>query len=95
MVALQALAKYESTQYQGDVDFVATIKGSGIDHSFAVTENNKLVTQRAPLHTLPTSLSLTMVGSGCAVFQVCVYLPCYIYLVAMYRILSNIVLSCL
>lgn len=69
VVALQALAKYESTQYQGDMDFVATIKGIGIDHSFAVTEDNKLVTQRAPLRTLPTSLSLTMVGSGCAVFQ--------------------------
>lgn len=70
VVALQALSKYESTQHQGDMDFVATIKGNGINHSFAFDEDNKLVTQRAPINSLPTSLTLTMVGQGCAVFQV-------------------------
>lgn len=69
VVALQALSKYESTQHQGDMDFVATIKGNGINHSFAFDEDNKLVTQRAPINSLPTSLTLTMVGQGCAVFQ--------------------------
>ncbi|XP_063886499.1 pregnancy zone protein-like [Scylla paramamosain] len=69
VVALQALAKYESLQYQGDMNLKVTVKGNAIDHSFAITESNKLITQLSPLATLPTSLSLTMHGKGCAVFQ--------------------------
>lgn len=70
MVALQAMASYESQQYQGDLNFVATVKGTNLDHSFAVDETNKLLTQLVTLPTLPVTLHLTIVGQGCAIFQV-------------------------
>ncbi|KAK4317436.1 hypothetical protein Pmani_011444 [Petrolisthes manimaculis] len=69
VVALQAMASYESQQYQGDVNLVATVKGTDLHHSFAVDETNNLLTQLVPLPGLPNTLHLSIVGQGCAVLQ--------------------------
>lgn len=70
VVALQAMASYESHLYQGDLNMVIQVKASGLDHSFSVDESNKLLTQRVTLPDLPTTVSLSTMGQGCAVFQV-------------------------
>ncbi|KAG7169002.1 Alpha-2-macroglobulin-like 4 [Homarus americanus] len=69
VVALQAMALYESRFYEGDLNMVATVKAGGLEHSFAVAEHNKFLTQLVPLPNLPTSVSLSIVGQGCTIFQ--------------------------
>ncbi|XP_071524073.1 alpha-1-inhibitor 3-like [Panulirus ornatus] len=69
VVALQAMASFESHLYQGDLDMAFQVKASGLDHTFSVDESNKLLTQLIPLPTLPTTLNLDITGQGCAVFQ--------------------------
>lgn len=59
--------KYEST-VSGTVDVVAVL-GGGINHSFDVNENNKLVDSTCVHYKLPTSLTFNMEGKGCAVLQ--------------------------
>ncbi|XP_071524049.1 alpha-1-inhibitor 3-like [Panulirus ornatus] len=69
VVALQAMAVYESHLHQGPLNVVATVTATGLTHSFTVTDNNKLLQQLVTLPTLPTSVSMTMEGQGCAVLQ--------------------------
>lgn len=78
VVALQALATYESHQHQGPLQVTATVTAEGLTHSFTVNDNNKLLQQLVPLPTLPTNVTLGMEGEGCAVLQVTVpHLSCY------------------
>ncbi|XP_068249990.1 alpha-1-inhibitor 3-like [Palaemon carinicauda] len=69
VVALQALASYESSQYQGDLNVNAIVEANDFYHLFQVTESNKLLYQQVSLPTLPTNVSLRMEGQGCAVLQ--------------------------
>lgn len=70
VVALQALALYETHLYQGPLNVVATVTASGLAHPFTVTDDNKLLQQLVKLPTVPTKVSITMEGQGCAVLQV-------------------------
>ncbi|KAG7168909.1 Alpha-2-macroglobulin-like 1, partial [Homarus americanus] len=67
VVALQALAMYESQLYQGSLNVVATVTATGLSHPFTVTDDNKLLQQLVTLPTLPTNVSVTVTGQGCAV----------------------------
>ncbi|XP_069170675.1 alpha-1-inhibitor 3 isoform X3 [Procambarus clarkii] len=69
VVALQALALYETHLYQGPLNVVATVTASGLAHPFTVTDDNKLLQQLVKLPTVPTKVSITMEGQGCAVLQ--------------------------
>lgn len=70
VVALQALALYESHQHQGPLSVTASVTATGLTHSFSVTDDNKLLQQLVPLPTLPTNVTIGMEGQGCAVLQV-------------------------
>ncbi|XP_064089811.1 alpha-1-inhibitor 3-like [Macrobrachium nipponense] len=69
VVALQALASYESTQYQGDLNVKALVEANDFSHSFSIIESNKLLHQETSLPILPTNVSFRMEGQGCAVLQ--------------------------
>ncbi|XP_050717838.1 alpha-2-macroglobulin-like isoform X1 [Eriocheir sinensis] len=69
IVALQALATYESYQHQGPLSLTATVTAEGLTHSFSINDNNKLLQQLVTLPTLPTNVTLDMQGEGCAVMQ--------------------------
>nr|AEC50080.1 alpha-2-macroglobulin [Pacifastacus leniusculus] len=69
VVALQALALYETHLYQGPLSVVATVTATGLTHPFTVTDDNKLLQQLVKVPTLPTNVSITMDGQGCAVLQ--------------------------
>lgn len=70
VVALQALAVYETHQHQGPTDVVVKVTSVGLLHTFSITESNKLLQQRVTLPNLPTSVSINMEGRGCALLQV-------------------------
>ncbi|XP_050717837.1 pregnancy zone protein-like isoform X3 [Eriocheir sinensis] len=69
IVALQALATFESYQHQGPLSVTATVTAEGLTHSFSINDNNKLLQQLVTLPTLPTNVTLGMEGEGCAVMQ--------------------------
>ncbi|XP_063596598.1 alpha-1-inhibitor 3-like [Penaeus indicus] len=69
VVALQALASYETHTFQGPLNVVATVTATDLSHSFTLTEQNKLLQQLVKLPSLPTSVSISMEGQGCAVMQ--------------------------
>ncbi|KAK4325058.1 hypothetical protein Pmani_004368 [Petrolisthes manimaculis] len=60
---------FYSSQYQADVNLVATVKRTDLHHSFTVDETNKLLTQLVPLPGLSNTFHLSIVGQGCAVLQ--------------------------
>ncbi|XP_071547683.1 alpha-2-macroglobulin-like protein 1 [Panulirus ornatus] len=69
VVALQALAVFETRQHQGPTDMLVNITATGLSHSFSITDTNKLLQQRVTLTSLPTSVSVDVVGQGCALLQ--------------------------
>lgn len=69
VVALQAMAVYESNLNQGVLDVVATVKTADLSHSFKVEESNKLVQQQVSIPSLPATVSLGMTGEGCTLMQ--------------------------
>ncbi|KAK4303730.1 hypothetical protein Pmani_024278 [Petrolisthes manimaculis] len=69
VVALQAMATYESHLHQGPLNVQAIVTADNFTHTFTITDNNKLLEQYQTLPTLPTTVSLDMTGEGCAVLQ--------------------------
>ncbi len=69
VVALQALATFEGHLHQGPLNVQATVTATNFSHVFTVTDNNKLLQQLKPLPAMPTTVSINMTGSGCAVLQ--------------------------
>uniref|UniRef100_A0A0N7ZA31 Alpha-macroglobulin receptor-binding domain-containing protein n=1 Tax=Scylla olivacea TaxID=85551 RepID=A0A0N7ZA31_SCYOL len=69
VVAMQALTLFESHRYQGPLNVVASVKAEGLEHTFNVNDDNKLLQQLKTLPILPTQVNLTMTGDGCAVLQ--------------------------
>ncbi|KAK3869382.1 hypothetical protein Pcinc_025298 [Petrolisthes cinctipes] len=71
VVALQALASFESHQEVGNgTDLVVTVDAGPLQHNFHIDNINKLLLQSTPsLPSLPTTVSLDMVGEGCALIQ--------------------------
>lgn len=70
VVALQALAAFETHQHQGPLSVTASVTAEGLTHSFTVNDDNKLLQQLVTLPTLPTNVTLGMEGQGCAIMQV-------------------------
>lgn len=69
VMALQALASYETFLYQGPLHVEATVTATNLTHTFTVTDSNKLLQQLVTLPTFPTNVTLGMEGQGCAVLQ--------------------------
>nr|XP_045622212.1 murinoglobulin-1-like [Procambarus clarkii] len=69
VVALQALAVFETHSYQGALNVVATVTASSLSHAFTVTDDNKLLQQLVKLPSLPTKVSFALDGQGCVVIQ--------------------------
>lgn len=69
VVALQAMASYETNTHQGPLDVVATVTAKDFSHAFTVNENNKLLEQLQKLPTFPTDVTVNIEGQGCAVMQ--------------------------
>lgn len=64
------MASYETHTFQGPLNVVATVTATDLSHSFTLTDQNKLLQQLVKLPSLPTSVSVSMEGQGCAVMQV-------------------------
>lgn len=64
------MASYETHTFQGPLNVVATVTATDLLHSFTVTDSNKLLQQLVTLPTIPTTVSVSMEGQGCAVMQV-------------------------
>ncbi|KAG7169000.1 Alpha-2-macroglobulin-like 3 [Homarus americanus] len=69
VVALQALATYETHFYQGPVSVEARVTAAFLSHTFTVNESNKLLEQRVTLPVIPTTVRIVVGGQGCAVLQ--------------------------
>ncbi|XP_064093307.1 alpha-1-inhibitor 3-like isoform X2 [Macrobrachium nipponense] len=69
VMALQAMAKYESFLHQGPLDVTVTMEAKELFHSFTVTDSNKLLQQQVALETFPTNITFGLEGQGCAVLQ--------------------------
>ncbi|KAF2362522.1 Alpha-2-macroglobulin thiol-ester bond-forming [Trinorchestia longiramus] len=69
VLALQALALYESHQPQEALDLSISAVGQGLNAQFQVTETNKLLSQRAEVDEVPNTVILDMAGSGCSLVQ--------------------------
>ncbi|XP_018026231.1 alpha-2-macroglobulin isoform X3 [Hyalella azteca] len=69
VLALQALALYESHQTQEPLDLSITAVGQGLSAQFKVTEKNKLLTQRAEVDVVPNTVTLDLAGTGCSLVQ--------------------------
>ena len=70
VVALQALALYESYQTRTATDLTITATGSDFTKTFSITNTNKLLNQRHDVKTVPSTVQMKMEGSGCALMQV-------------------------
>ena len=73
-MALQALARYSSHVGLGKVNMdILLSNSSGWDHIFSLSNNNRLVQQMVSVPSLPSELTMTPVGEGCALIQVCLF----------------------
>lgn len=63
------LLYYENT-YQKKFDVSVTVQTRDINQSLTFNDDNLNLLQRVEIPTLPTNVSLSMAGSGCALFQV-------------------------
>ncbi|XP_045126879.1 alpha-2-macroglobulin-like protein 1 isoform X2 [Portunus trituberculatus] len=69
VVALQALAKFEMVLGQKPVDVAVLASSASLDHSFRITETNRLLLQRVDLPSFPTTVTADLAGEGCALVQ--------------------------
>ncbi|XP_071524144.1 alpha-2-macroglobulin-like isoform X2 [Panulirus ornatus] len=69
VVALQAMAVYESHLYQIPLNMVVKVTATGLTHSITITDDNKLLQRLVTLPTLPTNVSTNLEGQGCSVIQ--------------------------
>ncbi|XP_069952469.1 alpha-2-macroglobulin-like [Cherax quadricarinatus] len=69
VVALQALASFESHQNQGNVNLVITVEAEALEHDFHIDESNKLLQQTANLPKIPAHVVFGLTGEGCALVQ--------------------------
>lgn len=69
VVALQALAKFEMVLGQKPVDVAVLASSTGLDHSFRISDTNRLLLQRVDLPTFPTTVTADLAGDGCALVQ--------------------------
>ncbi|KAK8391913.1 hypothetical protein O3P69_017494 [Scylla paramamosain] len=69
VVALQALAKFEMVLGQKPVDVAVIASSTDLDHSFRITDTNKLLLQRVDLSSFPTTITADLAGDGCALVQ--------------------------
>ncbi|XP_069174260.1 alpha-1-inhibitor 3-like [Procambarus clarkii] len=69
VVALQALAVYETLQHKGPPDVKTTVNATGFLYSFRINEANKLLQQLVNLPAPPINVSIGTEGQGCIVLQ--------------------------
>ncbi|XP_042889945.1 pregnancy zone protein-like [Penaeus japonicus] len=69
VVALQAMASYETYTHRPPLDAVATITADDFSHVFTISEENKLLQQLQTLPKFPVVVSVSVEGQGCAVLQ--------------------------
>ncbi|XP_066939900.1 alpha-2-macroglobulin-like [Macrobrachium rosenbergii] len=69
VIALQAMASFETHLSRGDLNAVVTVKSTGLTHSFKVDEQNKLLQQQVTVPSFPTTISLNLEGTGCTLMQ--------------------------
>lgn len=71
VVALQSLAKYAAVSYVRNGDVTITVNSDkGFQHSFHVSEANRLVLQHATLPDTPGEYIVQATGEGCGYVQV-------------------------
>ncbi|XP_076064809.1 alpha-1-inhibitor 3-like isoform X2 [Oratosquilla oratoria] len=69
VVALQALALFSSAQELGVMNLTITVGAKNLQQSFNINDKNRILQQFAMLPTLPTNITLSMTGKGCALLQ--------------------------
>lgn len=73
VVALEALTKYiASLPVINKTDLVVEINGNQLTKTFHLSEDNKLVLQKLTTSNLPSKITATVAGEGCALVQVCI-----------------------
>lgn len=73
VVALEALTKYiASLPVINKTDLVVVMNGNQLTKTFQLSEDNKLVQQKLTTSNLPTKVTATVTGEGCALVQVCI-----------------------
>ncbi|XP_068250438.1 alpha-1-inhibitor 3-like [Palaemon carinicauda] len=65
----EALSAYESSQYQDNQNVDVAVTTRDFQHTFFMTKNNKLFQPKVSLPILPTNVSFSMKGQGCALIQ--------------------------
>ena len=76
VVALQALSKYAALAYGSDMDLTVTAQATNFHEVFSVAVANSLVLQTETV-SVPTIVTLTAAGDGCAFVQVFLALGVY------------------
>ncbi|KAG0728380.1 Murinoglobulin-1 [Chionoecetes opilio] len=69
VVALQALARFEMALGQTPVDLAVLTSSTGLEHTFRVTDTNRLLLQRMDLPSFPSTVTADVAGEGCALVQ--------------------------
>ena len=69
VVALQAMAHYESFKTDEVLDMSVTFQGTDLTANFQVSETNRLLNQREDVTTIPNNVFINTVGTGCAMTQ--------------------------
>nr|XP_045611842.1 alpha-2-macroglobulin-like [Procambarus clarkii] len=69
VVALQALASFESHHNQGTEDLEVSVRAHQLLHYFHIDRYNKLLQQMVQLPTIPSNVLFDMKGEGCALVQ--------------------------
>lgn len=73
VVALEALTKYiAALPVINKTDLVVEMNGNQLTKTFKLSEDNKLVQQKLTTSNLPTKITTTVTGKGCALVQVCI-----------------------
>ncbi|CAG0898545.1 unnamed protein product [Darwinula stevensoni] len=69
VMALQALARYATHVGLGDVDMNIQLSSRDWEHTFHLTDENRLVQQMTPVPSVPSEFQISSSGSGCALVQ--------------------------
>ncbi|KAL5004830.1 hypothetical protein ScPMuIL_018286 [Solemya velum] len=69
VIALQALAKYATFTYKGDMHVNITVSGTDVNSNFLVASDNSLLLQSEVIPTIPNQLQFMLSGVGCALIQ--------------------------
>jgi len=69
IIALQSMAMHESTLLKEPQDLDLSVVGGDVSTTLKITEDNKLLTQRVEVPSVPARVAFDMAGTGCAMVQ--------------------------